>query len=976
MKKLLSLVLTIVLLSAVVVIGTSSLTASASYDANYVETKTTNIEYITVDIAKKTKTDLFTGFETDFCVNPNTEGNGTAGDPYIIKTANQFAAVVTCQLKDASDNWIDTDGLYFKIADNIKGFNLKNTNCDVDFSKDTLTAKDVENALKNLEVPSDLKWENKSGKPFKGRFDGNGAQVYGLKGDAGYTAIFPKIGGNITVKNLTVKNCYFIGNNVSALFGANMNPGETSTFNTKHQLFNCQVYNNVIVCTYVDDEAIQKAGVLIGQTEWPTESKLDVNDCLVYGNIAKHIENDDNNPDNRNITYGMVGNLHRNQSFMVYNSILMDSAPHALYYGSNAHLTSISNNMYTNMMYKTATPWENVDYNSSGRMWRYVYKYTVDSGKVNVNFDIFNKDGVSVVNNGDGYNRTLPDSLVHVVDHNDIKGAKVLEGISPERWTYNKNGYPTPKIYKVREYSADKEPIVYRFNETNLTAIVIDCEQNTTTVTIPKKIINDGKIYAVIGIGNYAFQYCTSLTSITIPDSITSIGDNAFYNCSSLTSVTIPDSVTSIGSYAFYGCNSLEKITLPFVGQNADGTGFTNFGYIFGACDDSYPEYDNFKFVSSSLKEVVITGSNSIAEDAFYECKSLTSISFTGNVRVFGEWAFSYCTGLKKVTIPKTCKRISSWAFYDCVNLSDVYYCDSKSAKNNITIEHGNDPLDDADWYYNSCIGTKSHNYNNSCDKSCNVCGAIRTIKHTYTNSCDKTCDVCKATRNIYHTYSNACDKTCNVCKATRTVPAHKYTTITTKATLAKNGKVVKKCKVCGKVASTTTIKYVKSFKLSTTSYTYNGKVKTPSVTVKDSAGKTLKKNTDYTVSYASGRKNVGTYKVTIKMKGKYSGTKTLTFKINPVKTSVSKLTAGKKSITVNISKKSTQVSGYQVQYSTSKKFTSAKTKTISSYKTTKYTLKSLSAKKTYYVRVRTYKTVSGKKYYSGWSTYKYVKTK
>ena len=423
------------------------------YEADYKEVKTPGIEYVAVDPAKKTKTDLFTGFETDFCVNPNTEGNGTAGNPYIIKTANQFAAVVTCQLKDASDNWIDTDGLYFKIADDIKGFNLKNTNCDVDFSKDTLTAKDVENALKNLEVPSDLKWENKSGKPFKGRFDGNGAQVYGLKGDAGYTAIFPKIGGNITVKNLTIKNCYFIGNNVSALFGANMNPGKSSTFNTRHNLYNCQVYNNVIVCTFATDEAIQKAGVLIGQSEWPTESNLVLNDCLVYGNVAKHAENDDNNPDNRNITYGMVGNLHRNLSFMVYNSILMDSAPHALYHGSNAHLTAVSNNMYTNMMYTAPTPWENVDYNKNGGMWKYVYTYTVSGGVVNVKFDRFNKDGVSDVDYGKGYNRTLANTQIFVVNKKDITGTKVLEGLSSERWTYNKNGYPTPKIYKVREYS-------------------------------------------------------------------------------------------------------------------------------------------------------------------------------------------------------------------------------------------------------------------------------------------------------------------------------------------------------------------------------------------------------------------------------------------------------------------------------------------------------------------------------------------
>lgn len=282
------------------------------------------------------------------------------------------------------------------------------------------------------------------------------------------------------------------------------------------------------------------------------------------------------------------------------------------------------------------------------------------------------------------------------------------------------------------------------------------------------------------------------------------------------------------------------------------------------------------------------------------------------------------------------------------------------------------------------CKGTKTetiaklttHTYSNNCDKSCNVCGKTRTVgAHKYSNNCDATCNYCNAKRTIKHTYSNNCDTSCNVCKATRTI-THSYKTTTTKATLTKNGSIVKKCTVCGKVASKSTIKYVKSFKLSTTTYTYDGKVKTPSVTVKDSAGKTLKKNTDYTVTYASGRKNVGTYKVTIKMKGKYSGTKTLTFKINPAKTTVSKLTAGKKSITVAITKRSTQVTGYQIQYSTSKSFSKATTKTISSYKTTKYTLKSLSAKKTYYVRVRTYKTVGKTKYYSGWSTYKYVKTK
>jgi len=166
------------------------------------------------------------------------------------------------------------------------------------------------------------------------------------------------------------------------------------------------------------------------------------------------------------------------------------------------------------------------------------------------------------------------------------------------------------------------------------------------------------------------------------------------------------------------------------------------------------------------------------------------------------------------------------------------------------------------------------------------------------------------------------------------------------------------------------------NIKLSASTYTYNGKVKTPGVTIKDKTGKKLTKGTDYTVSYASGRKSVGKYKVTITFKGNYSGKKTVYFKIVPKGTSVSKVTAAKKSLKVKLKKQTSQTTGYQIQYSTSKKFTSAKTVTVKSSKTTSATIKSLKAKKTYYVRVRTFKTVKGTKYYSSWSSYKSKKTK
>ena len=203
--------------------------------------------------------------------------------------------------------------------------------------------------------------------------------------------------------------------------------------------------------------------------------------------------------------------------------------------------------------------------------------------------------------------------------------------------------------------------------------------------------------------------------------------------------------------------------------------------------------------------------------------------------------------------------------------------------------------------------------------------------------------------------------------------------TVTKKASLTTNGVKTYTCKSC-KATKTEAIPKASNIKLSKTAYTYNGKVQKPSVTVKDSKGKALKYGTDYTVSYPKGMKNVGKYTVKVTLKGNYSGSKSMTYNINPKGTSVSKVTAAKKGFKVTWKKQTTQTTGYQVQYSTSSKFKSAKTVTISKNKTTSKSVGKLSAKKKYYVRVRTYKTVKigGKsvKLYSGWSKAKSVTTK
>ena len=207
-----------------------------------------------------------------------------------------------------------------------------------------------------------------------------------------------------------------------------------------------------------------------------------------------------------------------------------------------------------------------------------------------------------------------------------------------------------------------------------------------------------------------------------------------------------------------------------------------------------------------------------------------------------------------------------------------------------------------------------------------------------------------------------------------------------TKATFKQNGYVKLYCiNKCGAPYRYVTVNKLKSVNLNKNTFVYDGKAKLPTVTVKDVKGKKLTEGKDYTVKYKNAKGKViksptvvGEYKAVVTFKKKYKGTVEKSFTVKPKSTQIADMIPGKKQIKVTWQKRTAQVTGYEIQYSTTKNFTKKTTKTlkVKNFKTTSKTIKNLKAKKKYWVKIRTYKNVNGKLYYSTWSKVKIITTK
>ena len=291
-------------------------------------------------------------------------------------------------------------------------------------------------------------------------------------------------------------------------------------------------------------------------------------------------------------------------------------------------------------------------------------------------------------------NDALLNATIHCTDGIAITADKAAELIT----SLESGEYNIAVSGEITDVSAIKTAL-----QTNENAKVgLDLSQTTGLIAISNIAFNDCSSLtsvnipnSVTSIGNSAFNGCSNLASVNIPDSVTSIGNFAFNNCSSLTTVTILEGVTSIGEYAFYGCSNLASISIPDSVNSIGYAAFTRCSSLTSVnIPDGVTSIANTTFHScSSLTSVNIPDSvTSIGDSAFGECESLTSINIPNSVTSIDRCAFRNCSNLTTIVIPDSVDFIGERVFEGCTNLTEL------------TVSEGNQKYES----YENCIYTKT----------------------------------------------------------------------------------------------------------------------------------------------------------------------------------------------------------------------------------------------------------------------------
>lgn len=551
---------------------------------------------------------------------------------------------------------------------------------------------------------------------------------------------------------------------------------------------------------------------------------------------------------------------------------------------------------------------------------------------------------------------------------------------------------------------------IYYEEKEDGTIEITGCTSSATSINIPSTIV--GK--TVTSIRNCAFYGCKSLTSVTIPNSITSIGREAFYDCTSLTSISIPHSVTSIDNYAFYG-TSLINLSIPAsvasIGEGAFNGCKSLANVTIGNNDSAEKrstEIGNSAFSECTSLSSVTIGNNvtSIGAAAFSDCSSLTSVTIPNSVTSIEYGTFSYCENLTSVTIPNSVTSIGDEVFYRCSSLKNITIPDSVTSIGDhaffecklVTLTMGNGVNYIDSCAFLNCEQLYEVNYNGTVAQWKAI--SVDSNNSNLTKAIIKCTDgilgngneviIDNVVYNIYNDYTAQINKypgNPEILTIPESVSYEGYSfkinsigdyaflectnlkSLTMPSGVTKIGQYAFYCCTYlkdvyylstisdwNKIEITNTNDVLKKATIHCIYGTINEKVTTPQPQPRPqpSPTPTPTQPQPTTTTPTTAPKPV----------------------LKPKSTKIKKVKAAKKAVSVEW-KKVSGVKGYQVQVATDKKFKkNKKTATVKKQKTTKVTIKKLKAKKKYYVRIRTYKTVNGKKVYSSWSKVKTVKTK